>query len=77
MPSHKADEFHQKKGGRSATERDEFVRAAWRVMVAGVVDPTRLVFVDECGAHTSLAPVYGYSPKGERLKLSVARNRGL
>ena len=26
--------------------------------------------------HTSLAPVYGYSPKGERLKLSVARNRG-
>jgi hypothetical protein len=45
-------------------------------MVAGVVDPTKLVFVDECGTHTSLAPVYGYSPKGERLKLSVARNRG-
>ena len=43
-------------------------------MVAGVVDPTKLVFVDECGTHTSLAPVYGYSPKGERLKLSVARN---
>jgi transposase len=52
------------------------LRAAWRVMVAGVVDPTKLVFVDECGTHTSLAPVYGYSPKGERLKLSVARNRG-
>jgi hypothetical protein len=52
------------------------MRAAWRVMVAEVVDPRRLVFVDECGAHTSLAPVYGYSPKGERLKLSVARNRG-
>jgi DDE superfamily endonuclease len=44
-------------------------------MVAGVVDPTKLVFVDECGTHTSQAPVYGYSPKGERLKLSVARNR--
>src|SRR5215204_3660412 len=26
--------------------------------------------------NTSLAPVYGYSPKGQRLKLSVARNRG-
>ena len=52
------------------------MRAAWRVMVAGVVDPRKLVFVDECGTHTSLAPVYGYSPKGERLKLSVARNRG-
>jgi transposase len=45
-------------------------------MVAGVVDPRRLVFVDECGTHTSLAPVYGYSPKGERLNLSVPRNRG-
>ena len=45
-------------------------------MVAGVVDPTKLVFVDECGTHPSLAPVYDYSPKGERLKLCVARNRG-
>jgi transposase len=45
-------------------------------MVAGVVDPRRLVFVDECGTHTSLAPVYGYCPKGERLRLSVPRNRG-
>jgi transposase len=46
------------------------------VMVAGVLDPRKLVFVDECGTHTSLAPVYGYSPKGERLCLSVPRNRG-
>ena len=45
-------------------------------MVAGVLDPRKLVFVDECGTHTSLAPLYGYSPKGERLKLSVPRNRG-
>lgn len=52
------------------------MRAAWRVMVAGVLDPSKLVFVDECGTHTSLAPLYGYSPKGERLRLSVPRNRG-
>jgi transposase len=45
-------------------------------MVAGVLDPRRLIFVDECGTHTSLAPVYGYCPKGERLRLSVPRNRG-
>ena len=45
-------------------------------MVAGVLDPRKLVFVDECGTHTSLAPLYGYSPKGERLKLSVPRNLG-
>jgi hypothetical protein len=76
VPSHKADELNQEKGGRSATERDEFLRAAWRVMVAAVLDTRRLVFVDECGTHTSLAPVYGYSPKGERLNVSVPRNRG-
>src|SRR4029450_2752017 len=45
-------------------------------MVGGALDPRRLFFVDECGTHTSLAPVYGYSPRGERLKLSVPRNRG-
>lgn len=52
------------------------MRAAWKVLVAEVLEPTKLVFVDECGTHTSLAPVYGYSPRGERLKLSVPRNRG-
>jgi len=40
------------------------------------VDPESLVFVDETGVHTSLAPVYGYAPRGERLYLSVPRNRG-
>jgi transposase len=59
-----------------ATERDEFLRAAWRVMVAQEVDPGRLVFVDEMGLHTSLAPLYGYSRKGERVRLKVPRNRG-
>ena len=44
--------------------------------VAAVVEPERLVFVDECGTHTSLAPIYGYAPKGERLRLSVPRGRG-
>jgi len=45
-------------------------------MIAESLDPRGLIFIDECGTHTSLAPVYGYSPKGERLKLSVPRNRG-
>jgi hypothetical protein len=63
-------------GGRSATERDEFKRAAWRVMVTAQAEPESLVFVDEMGVHTSLAPVYGYSPRGERLNLLVPRNRG-
>ena len=45
-------------------------------MVAAVVSPERLIFVDECGTHTSLAPLYGYAPRGQRLYLSVPRNRG-
>ena len=40
------------------------------------VDPSRLVFVDEMGLHTSLATLYGYAPRGERVRLSVPRNRG-
>ncbi len=46
------------------------------MMVTAQVDPERLVFVDEMGVHTSLAPLYGYSPKGERVRLMVPRNRG-
>jgi hypothetical protein len=42
-------------------------------MVAAEVDPERLVFVEEMGLHTSLAPLYGYAPKGERLRLEVPR----
>ncbi len=44
--------------------------------MAAVVEPERLVFVDECGTHTSLAPIYGYAPRGERLHLPVPRGRG-
>jgi hypothetical protein len=39
-----------------ALERDEFLRAAWKVMVAERVGAERLVFVDEMGTNTSLAP---------------------
>jgi transposase len=45
-------------------------------MVAAAVEPERLLFVDECGVHTSLAPIYGYAPRDERLHLPVPRNRG-
>jgi hypothetical protein len=44
-----------------ASERDEFLRAAWRVMVALQIDAERLVFVDEMGSNTSLSPIYAYS----------------
>jgi transposase len=76
VPCHSPDRLYEEKGGRLATERDEFARAAWRVTVTAAVEPERLIFVDECGLHTSLSPIYGYAPRGERLYLPVPRNRG-
>jgi len=47
-------------------------------LVAGEagIDAKRLVFVDEMGANTSLAPLHAWSQRGERAYLSVPRNRG-
>jgi len=59
-----------------ALERDEFLRASWKVMVAERVEIERLVFVDEMGTNTSLSPIYAWAPKGQRAYWSVPRNRG-
>jgi hypothetical protein len=59
-----------------AAEKDEWLRAAWRVTLAGAVDPRRLVFVDEMGANTALSPLYAYAPEGRRAYAKVPRNRG-
>jgi transposase len=59
-----------------ASERDEWLRAAWRAMVATTLDVRRLVFVDECGTHTSLAPLHAWAPRGRRAYAKVPRNRG-
>jgi transposase len=45
-------------------------------MELGRIDAERLVFVDEMGTHTSLAPLYAYSPVGERAFFEIPRNRG-
>jgi hypothetical protein len=59
-----------------ASERDEWLRTAWRVLLAGKLDADRLVFVDELGANTSLSPLYAWSRRGERARLKAPRNRG-
>jgi len=59
-----------------ASERDEWLRAAWRTLLAEALDAGRLVFVDEMGANTSLAPLYAWSQRGERAHLWAPRNRG-
>jgi transposase len=45
-------------------------------MELGRIDAERLVFVDEMGTHTSLAPLYAYAPKGARAFFEIPRNRG-
>ena len=60
-----------------AAERDEFLRAAWRSLVAEKIDTQQLVFVDEMGSNTSLAPLYAWSRRGKRALLAkVPRNWG-
>ena len=66
-----------KKRSVGASERDEFLRAAWQVMVAEGIDVGHFVFVDECGANTSLSPLYAWAPKGQRARSSVPRNWGV
>lgn len=75
MPDTKASLSQPKKRSRAAAERDEFLRLLWRMEI-DCVDPGRLVFVDEMGTHTSLAPVYAYAPIGERASFKLPRNRG-
>jgi transposase len=45
-------------------------------MEDGRLDPGRLVFIDEMGTNTSLAPLYAYAPVGQRAFLKIPRNRG-
>jgi transposase len=45
-------------------------------MELGRLDASRLVFVDEMGTHTSLAPLYAYAPVGQRAFFEIPRNRG-
>ena len=68
--------MEQEKRSVGATERDEWLRAAWRALVAGGLDADRLVFVDEMGSNTSLAPLYAWSRRGERALARVPRNWG-
>ena len=59
-----------------AVERDEWLRAAWRVALASKIDPKRLVFVDEMGTNTSLWVLSAWSRRGQKASCSVPRNRG-
>jgi transposase len=40
------------------------------------IEPERFVFVDECSTNTSLAPLYGWARRGERVHQKAPRNWG-
>jgi hypothetical protein len=65
-----------KKRSVGASERDEFLRAAWRLMVAGETHTERLVFVDECSTNTSLAPLCTLGPGEESERFVRCRATG-
>ena len=73
-PHHKAGPqaagLQPKKRALGAPERDEWLRAAWRVMVARkTAEPKRPVLVDEMGTNTSLSPLRAWwSRRGERAR---------
>lgn len=58
-----------------ATERSETARAAWGDLTPHL-PPDRLIFLDECGSHIALTPLYARAPHGQRAYGSVPRNRG-
>lgn len=68
--------MESKKRSLGAGERDEFLRAAWRLLFAERVQSRCLVFVDEMGANISLSPLYAYSRRGERAFGSAPRDWG-
>ena len=66
----------RKKRSAGASERDEWLRLVW-CSTFGKLDGRRLLFVDEMGTHTSLAPLYAYAPRSKRAYFRVPRNRVL
>jgi transposase len=59
----------QKKIPRAREQDSPEVQERRRECCAGLagVDPRRLVFVDECGAHTAMTRTYGRAPAGQRV----------
>ena len=61
-PSHKT--LHASEQDRPDVARR---REQWR-KYQGLIDPKRLVFIDETWAKTNMAPLRGWCPRGERLR---------
>lgn len=74
-PLHPSTGLDTQKKTVGATERSETDRTAWRDL-AEYLPAKRLIFVDECGAHIALTPLYARAPRGQRAYGTVPCNRG-
>jgi len=63
LPHAQTPVAQSKKRTKGAAERDEFLRGLWREELGRIDAQQRLVFVDEMGTHTSLAPLHAYTPR--------------
>ena len=75
VPSHEAGRAVKEKKTLAASEQDPEARAAWRQAVI-MLDPKKLVFIDEARSHTAMTRTHARAPKGQRAYGSVPRNRG-
>lgn len=57
-----------------AAEQDPTQRTAWQTAVA-LLDPSHFIFLDETSTSTTLTPVRGWAPRGDRLLGRVPRQR--
>jgi len=73
---HPSVELDSKKKTLTAAERDEDLRATFKLDVALNLDPTDLVSVDEAAATLAMTRPYARAPKGERAIGRVPRNHG-
>ena len=75
MPYAQAGWVTKEKKTLAASEQDPEARAAWWQAVT-LLDPDKLVFIDEAGTHTAMTRTHARAPKGQRAYGSVPRNRG-
>jgi hypothetical protein len=64
-PGHCLPRLDAQKKLVGATERSETARAAWPDL-SPHLPPERLTFLDECGCHIALTPLYARTPRDQR-----------
>jgi transposase len=69
----RAGQTFKKKSAHASEQERPDVRQEREAWFEGQLDldPTKLVFVDETFATTNMAPLYGWAPRGERLRAGI------